>query len=846
MSYKIGEAEASSTVPTGLSLSKAGVLTVDPSNAVFKSLGEGQTQTITVAYTISDGEGSSVAQTATVTITGTNDAPTIGAEVLVAAAVGGEDSVTLNLLQGASDIDKGDTLSVKDVSYKIGEAEASSTVPAGFILSDAGVLTVDPSDAAYNFLGEGQTQTIVVSYTISDGQGDAVAQTATITVNGAAQTVEIKLASALELYKAGTYYSDDDTVTVRVEGSDISAGAGLYSLGLSDLGALGADVIDINGSAEDASLHITSTDVQAMREAGLRFAAADTMTLDITPDALGSSEYDGTGSGSYLSGSLVSAVMGMPHGLSLSGLGALGVDVIDINGSLTSGSLHIDSADVQAVREAGLRFAEADKVTLDTTAEDLGSADYTGTGSGSYLSGSLESAVMGMPHGLSLSGLGALGVDVIDIGGSAFHAALHIDSADAQKMSDAGVGFAAADAITLDGLTDGLGVAAYDGNGAGSYLSVSLNSAFSAGGLNLNALGALGVDVIDLNGSLNNAVLHIDSADVLAMGEAGLGFATNDTITLDLALESGAYEGSGNGSHFASSLGAEDTLGGLSLSHLVGLGVDVVDVVGKKGTPGDYTAHISVTEASIAFNAGLVFDSQDDIVLNVTSEDSISGSTATVLAGVMNLNMQTGFGLDAVQFADGAAIALSGDQGLMNLLMGLTSSDTGVYSANQGVVLDQGADITVSDSMVKALLDAGIFTADAASTIRVDATSDTDGHVMTTLAQLADVGADEVEVAGDAAYIDLGNVADAAELNAVLNSLIDNQTQAFVTDSNGNAVSTGLLLTSAQEAALASIIGSNTAELSNMGIDKVYVADLDGTDLTLGLEHFRELQFNAT
>ena len=798
-------------------------------------------------------------------------------------------------------------------------------------MSDAGVLTVDPSDAAYNFLGEGQTQTIVVSYTISDGQGDAVAQTATITVNGAAQTVEIKLASALELYKAGTYYSDDDTVTVRVEGSDISAGAGLYSLGLSDLGALGADVIDINGSAEDASLHITSTDVQAMREAGLRFAAADTMTLDITPDALGSSEYDGTGSGSYLSGSLVSAVMGMPHGLSLSGLGALGVDVIDINGSLTSGSLHIDSADVQAVREAGLRFAEADKVTLDTTADDLGSADYTGTGSGSYLSGSLESAVMGMPHGLSLSGLGALGVDVIDIngsltsgslhidsadvqavreaglrfaeadkvtldttaddlgsadytgtgsgsylsgslesavmgmphglslsglgalgvdvidiGGSAFHAALHIDSADAQKMSDAGVGFAAADAITLDGLTDGLGVAAYDGNGAGSYLSVSLNSAFSAGGLNLNALGALGVDVIDLNGSLNNAVLHIDSADVLAMGEAGLGFATNDTITLDLALESGAYEGSGNGSHFASSLGAEDTLGGLSLSHLVGLGVDVVDVVGKKGTPGDYTAHISVTEASIAFNAGLVFDSQDDIVLNVTSEDSISGSTATVLAGVMNLNMQTGFGLDAVQFADGAAIALSGDQGLMNLLMGLTSSDTGVYSANQGVVLDQGADITVSDSMVKALLDAGIFTADAASTIRVDATSDTDGHVMTTLAQLADVGADEVEVTGDAAYIDLGNVADAAELNAVLNSLIDNQTQAFVTDSNGNAVSTGLLLTSAQEAALASIIGSNTAELSNMGIDKVYVADLDGTDLTLGLEHFRELQFNAT
>jgi hypothetical protein len=189
---------------------------------------------------------------------------------------------------------------------------------------------------------------------------------------------------------------------------------------------------------------------------------------------------------------------------------------------------------------------------------------------------------------------------------------------------------------------------------------------------------------------------------------------------------------------------------------------------------------------------------------------------------------------------------LSGDQGLVELLMGLTSDHAGEYDSVAGVLVDENANFTVADSMVKALLDAGLFTADAASTIKVDATADTDGHVATTLAQLADIGADQVEVAGDVAYIDLGDVADAAELNELFTSFIDNQTQALVTGMNGDAVNTGLLLTSAQEAALASIIGGNTAELSDMGIEKVYVADVDGTDLTLGQEHFRELHFTPT
>ena len=778
LTYKVGEADATGVIPAGLRLNE-GLLTVDPSNAAFKPLGEGQTQTIVVSYTIIDGKGGTVERETTITITGTNDAPTVAAVLSAAATEAASSSVTLDLLSGASDVDATDTsLSLSGVTYQVGTATASSAVPAGLSLSEVGVLTIDPTNAAFNALTARQTQIITVRYSISDGKGGTVDQTATVTITGAAQTAVIFLASAQALHSANTFYSDDDNVTVDVTSSAISDAGGLSGLNLKNLGALGVDVMDIDGSATNAPLHIDSAAAKAMSSNDMRFAQGDTITLDATAVELAAADgvasaYNGTSSGSYLVGSLDSAVNGMSHGLSLSALGTLGVDVIDIGGSATSAGnvqLHIDSADTLAMSDAGLSFAAGDTITLDATADEFATAyrdsfAYDGTSSASYLMGSLATAVSSMPHGLSLSALGALGVDVIDIGGSAT--------------------------------------------------------------------------------SAGNVQLHIDSADALGMSDAGLSFAAGDTITLDVKLESGAYadNGNGNGSHLASSLGAEDNIGGLTLSKLVGLGVDVIDVVGNDGTAGDFTAHISAAESRVAFDAGLVFNSQDDILLRITSEDLVLGSKATVLADVVNLNIETG--VDSVQFADGTAIALSGDQGLVELLMGLTSDDAGEYDLVAGVVVNQSADFTVSDSMVKALLDAGLFTADAASTIKVDATADTEGHVATTLAQLADIGADQVEVAGDVAYIDLGDV-DAQALNDLFTSFIDNQTQDLVIGVNGDAVSTGLLLTSEQEAALASIIEDNAAELSDMGIDKVYVADVDGTDLTLGLEHFRELQLNQS
>jgi len=46
------------------------------------------------------------------------------------------------------------------------------------------MLTVDPADAAFDYLAVGATTQIVVSYDIEDGNGGTVAQTETITITG--------------------------------------------------------------------------------------------------------------------------------------------------------------------------------------------------------------------------------------------------------------------------------------------------------------------------------------------------------------------------------------------------------------------------------------------------------------------------------------------------------------------------------------------------------------------------------------------------------------------------------------------------------------------------------------
>ncbi|KGF80445.1 hypothetical protein IA69_18935, partial [Massilia sp. JS1662] len=156
----LGVVNVPATLPAGVIYDAATrIFTLDPSNAAYQSLAQGETTTVAVTYGVSDGTATTSA-TASWTITGANDAPVVTGAVTGNATEDGA-AVALNALGNASDADNGATLSVVNVP---------ATLPDG-VTYDAATHTfsLDPSSAAYQALNTGQSQTVTVSYGVSDG-----------------------------------------------------------------------------------------------------------------------------------------------------------------------------------------------------------------------------------------------------------------------------------------------------------------------------------------------------------------------------------------------------------------------------------------------------------------------------------------------------------------------------------------------------------------------------------------------------------------------------------------------------------------------------------------------------
>ncbi|GJE05553.1 hypothetical protein AOPFMNJM_0855 [Methylobacterium jeotgali] len=183
---------------------------------------------VVLGYTIGDGHGGSVAQTASFTVTPVNDAPTVSGSVTLADSA--EDTSRIisaaELLAGARDVD-GDTLSVLGLH----------------VTSGGGTLT-DLGNGTYRYTPAADANgPVVLGYTIGDGHGGSVAQTASFTVTPVndAPTVSgsitladsaedtSRIISAAELL-AGARDVDGDTLSVL--GLHVASGGGT----LADLG----------------------------------------------------------------------------------------------------------------------------------------------------------------------------------------------------------------------------------------------------------------------------------------------------------------------------------------------------------------------------------------------------------------------------------------------------------------------------------------------------------------------------------------------------------------------------------------------------------------------------------
>ena len=166
-------------------------------NGNFEDLAEGETDTITVEYTISDGTGGTSTATITVTVNGENDDPNAVDDLDLEVDEG--ELFTGSLLANDTDTDATDELKITSangnalvVTTPGGSASASfvATSALGYeadvFIGESGMLdvAVAQTDPRFETLAEGETDTVTITYDISDGNGGTDSATAIITIDG--------------------------------------------------------------------------------------------------------------------------------------------------------------------------------------------------------------------------------------------------------------------------------------------------------------------------------------------------------------------------------------------------------------------------------------------------------------------------------------------------------------------------------------------------------------------------------------------------------------------------------------------------------------------------------------
>nr|WP_314443622.1 Ig-like domain-containing protein [uncultured Sphingomonas sp.] len=158
----------------GLTLNEDGTYSFDLNDPAYNDLAVGEEREVVATYTVSDGEGGTSTSTLTITVTGSNDAPVAVDDTDTAVEDGA--IVTGSVAANDSDPDTSDEL-----TYSLDEPVA------GLTLNADGSYSFDPTDAAYDDIADGETRTVVATYTVSDGNGGTDTATLTITVTGTAE-----------------------------------------------------------------------------------------------------------------------------------------------------------------------------------------------------------------------------------------------------------------------------------------------------------------------------------------------------------------------------------------------------------------------------------------------------------------------------------------------------------------------------------------------------------------------------------------------------------------------------------------------------------------------------------
>jgi VCBS repeat-containing protein len=137
----------------------------------FESLAVGESVDVLVGYDISDEHGATSSSTLTVTVTGANDGPLANPDT---AAGGENETLLIDATANDTDVDNGAVLTIASAFAPGGKGQASAA---------GDQVEFDPG-TDFDDLEAGETEQVVVAYTVQDEHGATSSSTVTITVTG--------------------------------------------------------------------------------------------------------------------------------------------------------------------------------------------------------------------------------------------------------------------------------------------------------------------------------------------------------------------------------------------------------------------------------------------------------------------------------------------------------------------------------------------------------------------------------------------------------------------------------------------------------------------------------------
>ena len=228
----------------------------------YNYLADGESETVTFDYAVSDGNGGTATSSATITVEGVNDDPDAVDDD--GGTVSEDGTTTIDVLANDSDPDTSDELTISGVNFVTGSYGTAQVVE--------GQLHYDPGEE-YQYLQAGETATVEIRYTVSDGNGGTDQAIATVTVEGSndGPTAVDDSADAVEDQSvsgdvvANDTDPEDDTLTVTT----VSFGDTTVGAGTSLQGTYGTLTLNSDGTytyAADADYLDTLTDATGLTE----------------------------------------------------------------------------------------------------------------------------------------------------------------------------------------------------------------------------------------------------------------------------------------------------------------------------------------------------------------------------------------------------------------------------------------------------------------------------------------------------------------------------------------------------------------------------------------------------